>query len=142
MNSVELAAYEFKPTPCAALGCFEKDLQFGLWVGPKLESFCLRHSTEAWAKEFAARRAVPSPTNAQAAVPPASTGFLSQTRLSGVLVSYRTHPHLQVPSVWTPTRMYPYPNHRRKLGLKGSYDHADATVVSWGKHPAPTGAGQ
>ncbi len=117
---------------CSSPGCFIKFDSIGFYLGTNGEEICKTH-----AKESILQYKKSLYPNSPSLNKPSGNPFANQKRLSGVLVRYATLPHVDCPSIWTPTRLYPYPNHRRKFGLKGSYSLAEGTVVSWGKHQDP-----
>lgn len=129
------------PFPCEAPACRATKLE-ECYIAPHPTTgaaiqVCGQHYHELWQVYRDSLRATYQPPASTVAIlTKRRTGLLTQQKLSGVQVRYPGQ-KTPVPSVWTATRVYPYPNHRRKLGLKGSYDSSDCAVVSWGKHQKP-----
>lgn len=125
--------YVWSPTRCENPACIVKSLDNGLFIGPNGEDYCRMHAKEAWQEYRRKVLGIADPSlNKDKPVP-----IVNLKRLSGVLVRYDVYPSKPIPSIWTPTRLYPYPNHRRRFGLKGSYALTEGKIVSWGKHQDP-----
>lgn len=127
----------FPKRACANTECISKTLEQYTW-GPNGEVMCKAHALQAWKEYTEAYRKKHDP-NYQPAGKPTKHPFASLKKLSGVQVRYPGYEHLKdgVRSIWTPTRCYPYPNHRAKLGMKGSYETSKCLVLNWGKHQDP-----
>ena len=130
---------EARPIVCEVPGCFIKNPE-SIYVGidPKTEEplwTCYMHCRSTWSQY---RERLSQKLRPAAQVKVTGSSFLNQKRLTGVQIKYVTHQsEPTVPSIWTPTRVYPYPNHRHKHGLRGSYTLEEVEIVSWGKHEAP-----
>lgn len=132
----------FPVRKCNHPDCLTRQLDTYYW-GPDGEILCNVHCREAWKtyKDATLRKLHPdwymNPTPAK---PAGQNPFASLKKLSGVQIQYPGYEHLKegVRSIWTQTRCYPYPNHRKKLGMKKSYETDDCKVLSWGIHQDPT----
>ena len=101
---------------CAAPRCISRYIE-EIYIGPEGQLLCKMDAFtawESWKEKEAARLGVV--TVASKSKP----DFIAKRRC-GVMIIYPGSYTKAVKSLWTPTRCYPYPNWRKKYGLKKSY---------------------